>query len=343
MMMGRRLTPVLDRSAAMGDEDSSSSSASSLSDSSFCGQAWRSGGDFSLGSSSPSPVNQRPSTNFGTPSSCRTRAKSSSNDLTVAECASSAAGAAATESVTMKLEVEAAVNFLTYLLVKARFEPWATESFRKSLTLLLMQHYCGHWYPAEPLKGSGYRCLRVNGVMHPLLAVAANLCSIPPIQFRKAFPAELTIWVDPGDVNVRIGEEGSIGVYFAKAHAGNGAMSPASFGWTLTPSPSASSSRTAAAPVTPSKTPRASTGNGRRRPAALRSPTRLFDADGQSPVRASSSVVGYRPEDHVAAEATPSVPSSPTTTTASSFQLCSNVHLGAKSKFWRRPAQQAAV
>lgn len=59
----------------------------------------------------------------------------------------------------MNAEIDAAVSFLTYLLVKAQFSRDSAELFRKALTSLLKRHYFGHWYPLEPLKGSGYRCL----------------------------------------------------------------------------------------------------------------------------------------------------------------------------------------
>lgn len=32
-------------------------------------------------------------------------------------------------------------------------------------------------------------------MMHPLLAKAADLCKLPLTKVRRAFPAELTVWV----------------------------------------------------------------------------------------------------------------------------------------------------
>lgn len=63
------------------------------------------------------------------------------------------------DTTQMNAEIDAAVSFLTYLLVKAQFSTDSAELFRKALTALLRRHYFGHWYPQEPLKGSGYRCL----------------------------------------------------------------------------------------------------------------------------------------------------------------------------------------
>jgi len=138
----------------------------------------------------------------------------------------------------MGTEIEAAVTFLTDVMRQARFDDEAVDHFRTALVALLRQHYRGHWYPHDPFKGSGYRCLRVNGVMNPLLTRAAQLSGLPIRKFRQAFPVELTVWVlfleqvsskllslpkpkvDPGDVSVRFGEEGSIGVYYARAGQG---------------------------------------------------------------------------------------------------------------------------
>lgn len=63
------------------------------------------------------------------------------------------------ESDTMSVEVDTAVNFLTCLLVKAQFSMESSSMFRFNLSGLLKKYYHGHWYPNEPLKGSGYRCL----------------------------------------------------------------------------------------------------------------------------------------------------------------------------------------
>lgn len=119
------------------------------------------------------------------------------------------------------VEIDAAATFLTDIIKAAQFSDQSAENFRQALKTLLKQYYDGHWYPQEPLKGSGYRCLRVNGVMNPLLKKAAEMSGLPLKRFRHAFPVELTVWVDPGDVSVRFGEEGSIGVYYAKS-GGNG-------------------------------------------------------------------------------------------------------------------------
>lgn len=63
------------------------------------------------------------------------------------------------DTSTMNAEIDAAVTFLTDLIKAAQFSTQLAEQFRKGLTVLLKDYYNGHWYPEEPLKGSGYRCL----------------------------------------------------------------------------------------------------------------------------------------------------------------------------------------
>lgn len=62
-------------------------------------------------------------------------------------------------SINGSVEIEAAVTFMTDVMKAARFEEEATENFKQALIGLLSQHYEGHWYPNDPFKGSGYRCL----------------------------------------------------------------------------------------------------------------------------------------------------------------------------------------
>jgi len=122
----------------------------------------------------------------------------------------------------MKAEIEAAVGFLTDFLVKAPKLEFSSESvdlFRRSLQSVLYRHYQGHWHSAHPLRGSGFRCLRINGKLDPLVTLAAEASRLPLRKVRQAFPAELTVWVDPGDVSVRFGEEGSVGVWYASRRA----------------------------------------------------------------------------------------------------------------------------
>lgn len=118
----------------------------------------------------------------------------------------------------MKLEVNSAADFLMNLLRLKKGEPLPNndqlQSFKGSLESLLVLHYRSHWYPEIPTKGSGYRCIRINGKIDPLIAQAGIAVGIAPNVLRKMLPAELTLWIDPEEVAYRIGENGSICVLY---------------------------------------------------------------------------------------------------------------------------------
>jgi len=107
-------------------------------------------------------------------------------------------------------EVNAAVTFLAKLMQSSgRVTKDCVERFKHTLTGRLRSHYTGHWFPELPHKGSGYRCIRINHIMDPLLERAARESGIPNV--LRFFPNEFTLWIDPFDVSYRIGENGSIG------------------------------------------------------------------------------------------------------------------------------------
>lgn len=118
----------------------------------------------------------------------------------------------------MKLEVHSAADFLMNLLrVKQGTklpDDNQLQSFKGSLETLLVLRYRSHWYPEVPTKGSGYRCIRINGKMDPLIAQAGVSVGLTPNTLRKMLPPELTLWIDPEEVAYRIGENGSICVLY---------------------------------------------------------------------------------------------------------------------------------
>jgi len=114
----------------------------------------------------------------------------------------------------MKAEVTSAVHFLVNFLRASRDLGQQTirlERFTQILINLVCEHYRSHWFPDKPFRGSGYRCLRINDMlMEPLVAKAGHLVGISLEEMQLLLPSELTVWVDPGEVSYRIGEEGSI-------------------------------------------------------------------------------------------------------------------------------------
>ncbi|KAL4226995.1 Protein btg1 [Mactra antiquata] len=115
----------------------------------------------------------------------------------------------------MKDEIKSAVDFLTNILrSRGDVNETQTYQFNTTLTNLLLHRYQDHWFPEKPFKGSGYRCIRLNHNMDPLILQAGNMCGLDCAFLESTFPPELTIWVDPLDVSFRIGENGSVGVLY---------------------------------------------------------------------------------------------------------------------------------
>uniref|UniRef100_A0A9L0IC34 Protein BTG1 n=1 Tax=Equus asinus TaxID=9793 RepID=A0A9L0IC34_EQUAS len=94
------------------------------------------------------------------------------------------------------------------------------QTFSQSLQELLAEHYKHHWFPEKPCKGSGYRCIRINHKMDPLIGQAAQRIGLSSQELFRLLPSELTLWVDPYEVSYRIGEDGSICVLYEASPAG---------------------------------------------------------------------------------------------------------------------------
>uniref|UniRef100_A0A2I9LNT4 Protein btg1 n=1 Tax=Centruroides hentzi TaxID=88313 RepID=A0A2I9LNT4_9SCOR len=115
----------------------------------------------------------------------------------------------------MMSEIRTASRFLANLLrLSNRLDNDQLKLFCGQLEYLLEQHYREHWFPEHPCKGSGYRCLRINHKMDPIIAKAGFACGLEEASLRNLFPNELTLWVDPKEVSYRIGENGSICILY---------------------------------------------------------------------------------------------------------------------------------
>ncbi|XP_058481521.1 protein BTG1 [Solea solea] len=149
---------------------------------------------------------------------------------------------------TMKPEITAAVGFLTrFLRVKGHVNDRQVQTFTQSLQDILSEQYKHHWFPDRPCKGSGYRCIRINHKMDPLVGQAGQRIGLTIQQLYLLLPSELTLWVDPFEVSYRIGEDGSICVLYESkpgpvgmsmgpaAHGGYGSSSSGSGGASMNP------------------------------------------------------------------------------------------------------------
>ncbi|KAM3878495.1 protein BTG2 [Diretmus argenteus] len=114
----------------------------------------------------------------------------------------------------MAPEVTAAATFVSRLLRRGCLNEQQLQVFRDCLQQSLSEHYQHHWFPDRPQKGSGYRCIRINHEMDPLIGRAAGRIGLTSEQLFALLPRELTLWVDPYEVSYRIGEDGSICVLY---------------------------------------------------------------------------------------------------------------------------------
>lgn len=131
----------------------------------------------------------------------------------------------------MRLEIRSASDFLMNILRLGRnLDSRLLDVFRGTLEDLLRHHYQHHWFPEMPTKGSGYRCIRINHKMDPILAKAGRACGLHEASLRELLPNELTLWVDPREVSYRIGENGSICVLYEGTAASSHHLSASSGG-----------------------------------------------------------------------------------------------------------------
>ncbi|XP_071573690.1 protein BTG2 [Temnothorax nylanderi] len=121
----------------------------------------------------------------------------------------------------MRLEIVSAADFLVHLLrlQAGQLSERQLEMFKSSLTEVLRHRYRDHWFPDRPNRGSGYRCIRINGKMDPVIAQAGANVGLLPTILHSLFPSELTMWIDPSEVSYRIGENGSICVLYERPEA----------------------------------------------------------------------------------------------------------------------------
>lgn len=111
-----------------------------------------------------------------------------------------------------------AADFLVHLLrlQTGQLSERQLEMFKSSLMEVLRHRYRDHWFPDRPNRGSGYRCIRINGKMDPVIAQAGANVGLLPTVLHSLFPSELTMWIDPSEVSYRIGENGSICVLYER-------------------------------------------------------------------------------------------------------------------------------
>ncbi|KAM9385598.1 protein BTG3-like isoform 1-T1 [Pholidichthys leucotaenia] len=108
----------------------------------------------------------------------------------------------------MRREIAAVVFFMKRLVKKGeKLDSDKIELFVERLAVALQKKFKGHWYPESPTKGQAYRCVRVNR-FHRQDPEILQACQESGVQYSDLrLPRELTLWVDPGEVCCRYGEQ----------------------------------------------------------------------------------------------------------------------------------------
>uniref|UniRef100_A0A2K5IWC5 Protein BTG1 n=1 Tax=Colobus angolensis palliatus TaxID=336983 RepID=A0A2K5IWC5_COLAP len=115
-----------------------------------------------------------------------------------------------TRAATMIGEIAAAVSFISkFLRTKGLTSQRQLQTFSQSLQELLAELHKHHWFPEKPRKESGYRCIRINHQMDPLIGQAAQRIGLSSQELFRLLP-----------MSCRIGEDGSICVLYEASPAG---------------------------------------------------------------------------------------------------------------------------
>ncbi|CAF3207558.1 unnamed protein product [Rotaria socialis] len=106
-----------------------------------------------------------------------------------------------------KKELNVACSYLLRLM-KAHVA-LSTEQinvFKRTFYDILSKRFVGHWFPATPHRGSAYRCLQTKHWKDPVLKSIAERARLPLHQY---LPVIFTMWIDPGEVAVCFGDDGT--------------------------------------------------------------------------------------------------------------------------------------
>mmetsp|Transcript_42928 Transcript_42928/g.86118 ORF Transcript_42928/g.86118 Transcript_42928/m.86118 type:complete len:163 (-) Transcript_42928:110-598(-) len=74
-------------------------------------------------------------------------------------------------------------------------------AFENALRQGLLQRCCGHWYPNEPVRGSGHRSIINDFTTDPVLVAAAEAVRIGGIGSRLP---RAVMWLNPASVKVKL-------------------------------------------------------------------------------------------------------------------------------------------
>lgn len=123
-------------------------------------------------------------------------------------------------------EIRATVRFFSESMDTTGLSPIQVHQFAESLSKALVEAYRGRWYPTQPVRGQALRCLRLDTQFEycdKLLYRAADAAGIAALWKRYLAPSTrhglLTVWVDPGCVDLQWGSSEPRAIYRGPAAA----------------------------------------------------------------------------------------------------------------------------
>lgn len=131
----------------------------------------------------------------------------------------------------MKDEIREGVEFLRQFLTK--YGNQLTQSqidlFAVKLTKMLEERYVNHWYVEQPLKGQAFRCLRIKRIENYIDPVLERLLNEMNLHLNQlGLPNDFTLWIDPGEVSVRFGDQVGYTYPIARVNMASNASSSSS-------------------------------------------------------------------------------------------------------------------
>ena len=121
----------------------------------------------------------------------------------------------------MHSEIQVALKFVISFLYN-KLPRRRVNLFGEELENALRDKFQGHWSPDKPFKGSAYRCLKITDPADPVLNRAARESGNPITDIIENLPADLAVWIDPGEVSYRMGEKGAVKILFSEKEVQQG-------------------------------------------------------------------------------------------------------------------------
>lgn len=114
----------------------------------------------------------------------------------------------------MKLELQSTASFLVHVLRGKGPSELQLQKFFICCMKIMYQRMRNCWFPENPLKGSGFRCICINTKIDPIIEEICKVCCLSSTIFHIIFPLGIIICINPKEVSYCIGENGQICVIY---------------------------------------------------------------------------------------------------------------------------------